>query len=30
MLMRVAAQEYGWDLNYGGIALMLNFLSSLL
>ncbi|MCB0164666.1 MAG: decarboxylating NADP(+)-dependent phosphogluconate dehydrogenase, partial [Anaerolineae bacterium] len=22
MLMRAAAQEYGWDLNYGGIALM--------
>lgn len=22
MLMREAAQEYGWDLNYGGIALM--------
>ena len=22
MLMRAAAKEYGWDLNYGGIALM--------
>ena len=22
MLMRAAAREYGWDLNYGGIALM--------
>ena len=22
MLMRAAAEEYGWDLNYGGIALM--------
>jgi 6-phosphogluconate dehydrogenase len=22
MLMREAAKEYGWDLNYGGIALM--------
>ena len=22
MLMRTAAQEYGWNLNYGGIALM--------
>jgi len=22
MLLRAAAQEYGWDLNYGGIALM--------
>ena len=22
MLMRAAAQEYGWNLNYGGIALM--------
>ncbi|MEM1058097.1 MAG: decarboxylating NADP(+)-dependent phosphogluconate dehydrogenase [Verrucomicrobiota bacterium] len=22
MLMRAASQEYGWDLNYGGIALM--------
>jgi len=22
MLMQAAAQEYGWDLNYGGIALM--------
>ena len=22
MLMRAAAQEYGWDLNFGGIALM--------
>ncbi len=22
MLMRAAAQEYGWNLNYGGVALM--------
>ena len=22
MLMRAAAKEYGWNLNYGGIALM--------
>ena len=22
MLMRAAAEEYGWNLNYGGIALM--------
>ena len=22
MLMRTAAQEYGWNLNYSGIALM--------
>ena len=22
MLMRAAAKEYGWNLNYGGVALM--------